>query len=263
MEWKEGAAEPDNAKQYFLTKLRTVAQRAIGHLAVMEKRWDKGLKLIKWYNSFRRIANTRGPGQTILSLQLGKVEMDDVLKDISKGNEEVNDWATGVSEYFGVDRIGEYQDAMKFFLTGAGFDLEDKIDWVKLKNLLENKNIEAVKLVSDEIKASDQMSEVSTPLTTLGDTMLKIKKMTDKPEESEKDKKEDKRRLEVRNGFKEKFERWYQQIVGNYYKDGELKKLEANRGNLIKYNEIVKTLSNTWADIRNHDSDFVEVKMLW
>ena len=87
--------------------------------------------------------------------------------------------------------------------------------------------------------------------------------MTDKPEESEKDKKEDRRRWEVRNGFKEKFERWYQQIVGNYYRDGELKKLEANRGNLIKYSEIVKTLSNTWADIRNHDSDFVEVKMLW
>ena len=60
--------------------------------------------------------------------------------------------------------------------------------------------------------------------------MLKIKKMTDKPEESEKDKKEDKRRLEVRNGFKKTFERWYQQIVGNYYRDGELKKLEANRG---------------------------------
>ena len=95
-------------------------------------------------------------------------------------------------------RIGEYQDAMKFFFPGAGFELEDKIDWIKLKNLLENKNIEAVKLVSDEIKPSDQMNEVSTTLTTLGDTMLKIKKMTDKPEESEKDKKEDKRRLELR-----------------------------------------------------------------
>ena len=131
---------------------------------------------------------------------------------------------------------------MKFFFTGAGFDLEDKIDWVKLKNLLENKNMDALKLVSDEIKPSDQMSEVSTTLTTLGDTMLKIKKMTDKPEESEKDKKEDKRRLEVRKGFKDTFEKWYQQIVGNYYKDGELKKLEANRGKLIRYNEIVKTL---------------------
>ena len=40
---------------------------------------------------------------------------------------------------------------MKFFFTGAGFDLEDKIDWVKLKNLLENKNVDALKLVSDEI----------------------------------------------------------------------------------------------------------------
>ena len=183
MEWKEGAAEPDNAKQYFLTKLRTVAERGIGHLAVMEKRWDKGQQLIKWYNSFRKIANTRGPGQTILNLQLGKVEMEDVLKDISQGNEEVNNWATGVSEYFGVDRIGEYQDAMKFFFTEAGFDLEDKIDWVKLKNLLQNKDVNALKLVSDEIKPSDQMTEVSTTLTTLGDTMLKINKMTDKPED--------------------------------------------------------------------------------
>ena len=124
--------------------------------------------------------------------------MDKVLEDIRQGNEEVNNWADGTSDYFGVARIGEYQDAKKFFFPGAGFELEDKIDWIKLKNLLENKNIEAVKLVSDEIKPSDQMNEVSTTLTTLGDTMLKIKKMTDKPEESEKDKKEDKRRLELR-----------------------------------------------------------------
>ena len=40
-------------------------------------------------------------------------------------------------------------------------------------------------------------------------------------------------------------------------------KLKVNKGNLIKYSEIVKTLSNTWADIRNQDSDFGEVKMLW
>ena len=168
--------------------------------------------------------------------------MDKVLDDIRQGNKEVNDWADGISDYFGVARIGEYQDAIKFFFPGAGFELEDKIDWVKLKNLIENKNIEAVKLVSDEIKATDQMNEVSTTLTTLGATMLKIKKMTDKPEESEKDKKEDKRRLEVRKGFKETFEKWYQEIVGNYYKDGELNKLEVNRGKLIRYNEIVKTL---------------------
>ena len=58
-------------------------------------------------------------------------------------------------------------------------------------------------------------------------------------------------------------ERWYQLIVGDYYKDGELMKLKVNKGNLIKYSEIVKTLSNTWADIRNLDSDFGEVKTLW
>ena len=86
--------------------------------------------------------------------------------------------------------------------------------------------------------------------------------MTDKPEESEKDKKEDNRRLEVRKGFRETFQKWYQEIVWNYYKDGELNKLEVNRGKIIRYNEIVKTLSGTWADIRNHDSDFVEVKTI-
>ena len=108
LDWEEGQAEPDKAQQYFLTKLRTVATRGIGHLEVMEKRWAKGQQLVTWYKSFRKIANTRGPGQTVLNLQLGSVKMDKVLKDISQGNEEVNKWATGVSEYFGVPRIGEY-----------------------------------------------------------------------------------------------------------------------------------------------------------
>ena len=71
------------------------------------------------------------------------------------------------------------------------------------------------------------MNEVSTTLTTLGATMLKIKKMTDKPEESEKDKKEEKRRLEVRKGFKETFEKWYQEIVGNYYTTTRMEKLKS------------------------------------
>ena len=57
--------------------------------------------------------------------------------------------------------------------------------------------------------------------------------------------------------------RWYQEIVGDYYNEGHLTKLSADKGQLIRYSEIVKTLSSTWADIRNHDSDFVEVKMLW
>ena len=69
LDWEEGAAEPDKAQQYFLTK------RGIGHLAVMEKRWAKGQQLVTWYNSFRMIANTRGPGQTVLNLQLGSVKM--------------------------------------------------------------------------------------------------------------------------------------------------------------------------------------------
>ena len=111
--------------------------------------------------------------------------------------------------------------------------MEDKIDWGKLKNLLQNRDIKALKLVSDEIKPADQMTEVSTTLTTLGDTMLKINKMTDKPEESEKDKKENKRREDVRDSFKEKFEKWYQIIVGNHYRDGELTKLKVDKGNVM------------------------------
>ena len=38
--------------------------------------------------------------------------------------------------------------------------------------------------------------------------------------------------------------------------------MKANKGELIKYSEIVKTLSNTWADIRNFDSDFGKVRKL-
>ena len=64
LDWEEGQAEPDKAQQYFLTKLRTVATRGIAHLQVMEKRWAKGQQLVTWYKSFRKIANTRGPGQT-------------------------------------------------------------------------------------------------------------------------------------------------------------------------------------------------------
>ena len=94
--------------------------------------------------------------------------MDKVLDDIRQGNKEVNERTDGISDYFGVARIGEYQDVMKFFFPGAGFQLEEKIDWVKLKNLLKNKNIEAVKLVSDEIKAADQMNEVTTTLHLRG-----------------------------------------------------------------------------------------------
>ena len=69
-EWEEGKP-PDKAQQYFLTKLRTVATRGVNHLRVMEKRWEKGEQLVTWYKSFRKIANTRGPGQTVLNLQLG------------------------------------------------------------------------------------------------------------------------------------------------------------------------------------------------
>ena len=261
-EWKEGGTEPDQDKQYFLTKLRSVGKMALEHLALLEKRWDKGANMVELYDSFMKIANTRGPGQTILSLQLKKVKVKVVVDDITKGNEDANTWATEISAYFNVPRAGEFQDAMKYFFPGCGYDLEAKIDWGKLKKLLESKDITALKLVSDEIKPANEMPDVSTTLQILGDTMLRINKLGEEPVETEKERKENKRREDVRDGFKEKYEKWYQVIVANYMKDGELERLKATKGELIKYGEIVKNLSNTWADIRNFDSDFGKIRKL-
>ena len=42
----------------------------------------------------------------------------------------------------------------------------------------------------------------------------------------------------------------------------EIGKLTATKPQLIKYGEIVKSLGGTWADIRNFDSDFMEVRKL-
>merc|ERR1711954_66222 len=101
--------------------------------------------MVALYNSFMKIANTTGPGQTILNLQLKKVKVE---KDIEKGNDNANTWATEISAYFNVPIAGEFQEAMKFFFPGCGYDFEAKIDWGKLKKHLEDKDITAVKLVS-------------------------------------------------------------------------------------------------------------------
>ena len=119
-----------------------------------------------------------------------------------------------------------------------------------------------MKLVSDEIKPANEMPEVSSTLRILGDTMLRINNLGEEPVETEKERKENQRREEVRDGFKEKYEKWYQLIVADYMKDGELEKLKATKTQLIKYGEIVKNLSSTWADIRNFDSDFGKVRKL-
>ena len=141
-EWKEGGTEPDKDKQYFLTKLRTVARLGLQHLVVMEKRWEKGLNMGVLYDSFMIVANTTGPGQTVLNLQLKKVKRENVIKSIDQGSKDADEWATQISEYFGVSRTGEFQSAMKFFFPGAGFDLEDKIDWKKLKDSYKTKTLE-------------------------------------------------------------------------------------------------------------------------
>ena len=41
-----------------------------------------------------------------------------------------------------------------------------------------------------------------------------------------------------------------------------LKQIEADKHKLIRYNEIIKTLSNTWSEIRANDDQFTEVKLI-
>ena len=131
-EWKENGTEPDQDKQYFLTKLRKVGTKILEHLKLLENRWEKGEKMVELYNSFMKIANTTGPGQTILNLQLKEVKVKKVVEDIEKGNDDANTWATEISAYFNVPIAGEFQEAMKFFFPGCGYDFEAKIDWTRL-----------------------------------------------------------------------------------------------------------------------------------
>ena len=185
------------------------------------------------------MSNTTGPGQTILNLQLKEVNVKDVVEIIKKGNKEANDWATEISAYFNVPIAGEFQEAMKFFFPGSGYEAEDKIDWGKLKKRLEDGDITALKMVSEEIKPANEMAEVNSTLKILGETMLRVNNLGEEPVETEKERKENQRRKDVREGFKEKYERWYHMIVAAYITDGEAAKLKATKTQLIKYGEIV------------------------
>ena len=78
---------------------------------------------------------------------------------------------------------------MKFFFTGPGNDLIPQIDLRALKGYIEDKDIRAVRMVSDEVKNPDQFDDVNSTLTTLGDTMLKINQLDGGPRASEKEKK--------------------------------------------------------------------------
>ena len=72
-----------------------------------------------------------------------------MLDDISEGNEKVNEWAEGISNYFGIGRSsGDFPDAMKFFFTDPGYDLY-RLE--TLKGYIEAKDIRAVRMVSDEV----------------------------------------------------------------------------------------------------------------
>ena len=66
----------------FLSKLRMIAKKGNTHLDNLQKRWDDAKKLVTLHNKFRQIANTRGPGQIVLNLQLVLVEKKEVLDDI-------------------------------------------------------------------------------------------------------------------------------------------------------------------------------------
>ena len=67
---------------------------------------------------------------------------------------------------------------------------------------------------------------------------------------------------QIREDFNEAARKWYQEIVGNWYEGGVLKKLEADKNKLIRYDEIIKTLSTKWVDIRGKDDRFTEVKLI-
>ena len=58
------------------------AKKGNTHLDNLQKRWDDAKKLVTLHNKFRQIANTRGPGQIVLNLQLVLVEKKEVLDDI-------------------------------------------------------------------------------------------------------------------------------------------------------------------------------------
>merc|ERR1711942_252452 len=179
-----------------------------------------------------------------------------------KGNKEANEWADEISAYFNVPIAGKFQEAMKQWYQSSGCEADDNIDWGKLKKRLEDGDITALKMVSEEIKPANEMTEVNSTLKILGETLLRVNNLGEEPVETEKERKENQRRKEVREGFKEKYEKWYQIIVADYIRDGEVAKLKATRTQLIKYGEIVKNLTSTWADIRNLDSDFGEVRTL-
>ena len=163
------------------------------------------------------------------------VEKKKVVDDISEGNKKVTEWAEGISKYFGIGRsAGEFLDAMKFFFAGPGYELIPQIDWRGLKGYIETNDIRATRMVSDEVKSADQFDDVNSTLTTLG----------------------------IREDFNEAARKWYQEIVGNWYEGGALKQLEADKSELIRYNEIIKTLSTKWVDIRGKDDRFTEVKLI-
>ena len=140
---------------------------------------------------------------------------------------------------------------MKFFFAEPGYDLSDKIDWKILKGYVEAKDIRAVRMVSDEVKNADQFDDVNSTLTTLGDTMFKINQLDGGPGVTEKEQKEADRKKGIRDDFKVAAKKWYQEIVWDWYQGGELKRLEADKHKLIRYNEIIKTLTNTWT-VKKH-----------
>ena len=111
----------------------------------LQTRWDNAKELVAFHNRFRQIANTRGPGQTVLNLQLGHVEKQKVLDDISEANTKVKEWVKGISTYFGIGRAsGRFPEAMKFSFLEPGYILSDKIDWKILEGYVEAKDIKGL-----------------------------------------------------------------------------------------------------------------------
>ena len=58
-----------------------------------------------------------------------------------------------------------------------------------MKKRLEDNDITALKLVSDEIKPANEMPEVNSTLKILGDPMLRVNNLGEEPLETEKERK--------------------------------------------------------------------------
>ena len=146
-------------------------------MRLLKARWSKAVKLWQLEKQFHDVVTTRGPGQTVLNIELELEKIPDVKIHIGISNEKIGEWVIGVGEYFNVPRRGEFTHAITFFFPGTGFDPEAHIDYGTLKEYIIAKDVHGVRLVSDEVRSPDQYTAANNALAMLGETMQRIKQM--------------------------------------------------------------------------------------